>query len=85
MQEDKQILCNALAKVMKKLRGTKSLSLFASEYGISTSIISNAERGQKDPQFTTLYKLAEAYNISFIDFMKLVIKELPQDFTLIDK
>lgn len=85
MQDNKQILCNALAKVMKKLRGSKSLSLFASEYDISTSIICNAERGLKDPQLTTLYKLSEAYNIQFDKFIKLIMEELPEGFTLIDK
>ena len=84
-KDNKQILCNALAKVMKKLRGSKSLSTFASEYGLSTSIICNAERGLKDPQLTTLYKLSEAYNIPFDKFIQLIMNELPEGYTLIDK
>lgn len=84
-KNSKQILCNALAKTMKKLRGSKSLSTFASEYGISTSIVCNAERGLKDPQLTTLYKLSEAYNIPFDKFIQLITDELPEGFTLIDK
>lgn len=84
-KDNKQILCNALAKVMKKLRGLKSLSTFASEYGLSTSIICNAERGLKDPQLTTLYKLSEAYNIPFDKFIQLIMNELPEGYTLIDK
>lgn len=85
MQTNKQILLNALAKVMRKLRGKKSQFILGSEYEISTSIISNAERGLKDPQLTTLYKLSEAYNIPFDEFIKLIMAELPEGFSLLEQ
>ena len=80
----KRTILNALALTMKELRGNKSQFIFSSENDISTSIISCAERGLKDPQLTTLFKLAEAYNISIDDFMKLIIDKLPDNFSLIE-
>ena len=43
--------------------------MFGSENDISLSIISSVERGIKDPQFSTLYRLSEACNISFVEFI----------------
>ena len=81
----KEIIKQALAELVKELRGNKSQFLFASENDISTSIISNIERGLKDPQLTTLFKLAEAFGLSFDEFIKLLINKLPKDFYLIEK
>ena len=61
------------------------LKTFASENDISGSIISTVERGIKDPQTTTLFKLAEAFNMKTWQFVKLIEDELPNDFSLIDK
>ena len=83
--KNKKILLNALAETMKELRGEKSQFILASENDISISIISQAERALKDPQLTTLFKLAEAYNIDLDVFMKTIIKKLPKGFSLIEK
>ena len=81
MQTDnKQQIRNSLAKVMKRLRGVKSQFIFSSENEIPLSIISTAERGLKDPQLTTLFKLAEAYNLSLSEFIKMIENELPKGF-----
>ncbi len=87
MQHDskKKIILNALARTVKKLRGTKSQFMFASENDISTSIISTIERGLKDPQLTTIFKLSEAFDLDICEFIKLIKEELPDDFYLIDK
>ncbi len=93
MQEDnkksiklkKQQVMNALADTMKDLRGEKSQFIFCSENDISTSIISTAERGKKDPQLTTLFRIAEAYGISVVDFLAKICAKLPSDFEMIDK
>ena len=87
MQEidNKQILLNSLAKCTQELRGDKSQFILASEYEISTSIISTIERGLKDPQLTTVFKLAEALNIEPYEFIKRIQDGLPKDFSLTDK
>lgn len=81
----KNLIMKTLGKNIKKLRGEKSQFLLASENDISISIISTVERGIKDPQFTTLYKIAEALNIKTWELVKLVEEQLPKGFSLIDK
>jgi len=85
MQNKKTIILNALAKTLKKLRGNRSQFIFSSENDISISIISTIERGLKDPQLTTLYKIANALNMSLSDFIKELENNLPENFSLIDK
>lgn len=85
MQDKKKIILNALAKTTKKLRGEQSQFMFASENDISISIISTIERGLKDPQLTTLYKISEALNMNLSDFIKELEQNLPQNFTIIEK
>lgn len=87
MQEidNKQLLLNSLAKCTQELRGDKSQFILASEYEISTSIINTIERGLKDPQLTTVFKLAEALNIEPYEFIKRIQDGLPKDFSLTDK
>ncbi len=85
MQENKKkIVCDALAKTVKKLRGDKSRYMHCAEYGISTSILSNIERALKDPQLTTLMKLAESFGLKFSEFAKLLENELPDNFSFYD-
>ena len=86
MQEisKKEIICITAGKILKKLRGSQSQFMFGSENDISVSIINTLERGIKDPQLTTVFKIAEALNIKASDFVKLVEEELPDDFYLID-
>lgn len=87
MQVDKkkQMILKALAKKVKELRGEQSQFMLASKNDISGSIISTVERGIKDPQTTTLFKIAEAFNMKTWQFVKLFEDELPKDFSLIDK
>ncbi len=85
MQDDKKkIILNALAKATRKLRGEKSQYLLGAEYNISTSLLSTLERGLKDPQLTTLFNLAYAFNIPISEFIKKIECELPKNFTLDD-
>ena len=81
----KQLVLDALAKVVKELRGSKSQFMLASDNDISVSIISMVERGLKDPQFTTLLKLSEALNIEPVEFLNKIICNLPDNFSMIDK
>lgn len=74
-----------LGENIQRLRGDKSQFILSSENDISCSIISTVERGLKDPQFTTLFKIAEALNIKTSELIKLVENELPKNFSMIDK
>lgn len=83
--EQKKLIKQALSKVVLKLKGTKSNFIFGSENDISTSILSTIEHGKKDPQLTTIFRLAEAFDISASDFIKMINDELPKDFYFIEK
>jgi len=86
MQEEKRkIILNAIARTVKRLRGDKSQFIFGAEYDIASSIISDIERGVKDPQLTTLMKLAAACGLSISEFMLEFEKELPAGFTIFDE
>lgn len=84
VNDRKHILLNKLAIVIKQLRGSKSQFMVASEYDISTSIISTIERSKKDPQYTTLYKLSEALGVKPSKLMAMIEDILPENFTMID-
>ncbi len=83
--KNKKLILEALAKITKELRGDKSQFMFCSENDISTSIISTVERVLKDPQITTVFKIAEAFDMKTSEFIKLIENELPEDFSLIEK
>lgn len=83
--DNKQKILKALAIITKELRKDKSQFLLSSENDISVSILSTIERGLKDPQLTTIFKLAEALEIKPHEFIKLIEDKLPKDFSMIDK
>ncbi len=85
IEENKKLILQALAKLTKELRGDKSQFMFCSENDISTSIISTIERVMKDPQLTTVFKIAEAFDMKPSEFIKLIEDELPENFSLIEK
>lgn len=85
VEKKKQMILKTLARKVRELKGEQSQFMLASENDISGSIISTVERGLKDPQTTTLFKLAEAFNMKTWQFVKLIEDELPNDFSLIDK
>ena len=86
MQDEKKIIIlEAIAKTVKKLRGDKSQFMLGAEYDIPSSVISDIERAVKDPQLTTLVKLAGAFNLSISEFMKEFEKELPLNFVIYEE
>ena len=84
-EKRKKLIMKILGENIQRLRGDKSQFILSSENDISCSIISTVERGLKDPQFTTLFKIAEALNIKTSELVKLVENELPKNFSMIDK
>ncbi len=81
---NKKLIFIAAGKVLKKYRQKKSNYMLGAEYDISTSLLSNIERGLKDPQLSTVFKLSEALGIRPYEFVKEVEENLPKNFTLIE-
>ncbi len=90
MQEDfeiqKQKLRNAVSKAVKRLRlsQNKSISGISAEIMMTKSLWADLEKGKKDPQLSTVWRIAEALNIPIEKFISEIKKELDSDFTLID-
>ena len=85
MQEYKKTyIKQALAKTVKRLRGNKSQFMLGAEFDIPSFVISDIERGVKDPQLTTLFKFANAFNIKPSVFIKEIERDLPDNFNICD-
>lgn len=80
-------LFEATGRVIRRLRLKTGLSvnLFAYENDLQKSMISRLEHGLNEPKLSSLWKIAEALNINPADFIGEIRKELPKDFSFIDK
>ncbi len=83
MQAKKQKLQNAIAKVVKEHR-TKSITKSADEIGMGKSMWADLENGIKDPQLSTVWRIAEGLDIKPHVLIKLVENNLGEDFSFIE-
>ncbi len=87
LTKKKQILMNAVSVVIKDLvkNSGKSGRKISEEYDIGLGVISKLERKlTTDIKFSTVWKLANAFDISPLEIVKLIINELPDDFNFYD-
>lgn len=82
----KQELLSIIGQLIKekRLEKEKGILLLGYEYDVSGSSIMLLERGQRDVQVTTLWKLANAFGMSFSEFIQEVESRLPEGFKLIE-
>ena len=82
MEKKKKILFKAIGKVVKRKRKAlnKGINKFSFEYDIGNGLLSRLENGQSDTKISTLWKLANAFDIKFSDMAILIEKELAHDF-----
>lgn len=75
---------NALAKIIKSHRQELHLSMTESSRKIklTKSIWSNLEAGDRDPQLSTIWRMAEALNIPLSQIIIELEQELGKDFFL---
>ena len=83
---NQKILLKTIGKLVKEKRQrlNKGILLFSYEYDIPNSSLAQLEKGNRDVQISTLWKLSEALGMTFPNFIKEVEKRLPQNFKLID-
>ena len=62
----------------------KGINLFSYEYGIGNGILSKLEKGYADSRISTLWKLANAFGYKCSELIKMVEKELPNNFNFYD-
>ncbi len=85
LESNKKFILTALAKTLKELRGSESQFQFSNKSDVSIDIISKCERGLKDPQLTTLYKLAEGVDMTLTEFVAKIEQNIPLGISLIEK
>ena len=83
MQELKKELQKAVANVVKNQR-KKSITKSADEIGMGKSLWADLENGIKDPQISTLWRIAEGLDMKPHILIKLVEEELREDFSFIE-
>ena len=84
MQVQKNKLQYVLGKIIKKYRADKSINQLSNEIELSKSIWSDLEKGKKDIQFTTFWRIAEALNIAPHKLIKDIENELDEEFSFIE-
>lgn len=82
----KELLLSVIGSLIREKRTeqNKGILLFSYEYDISNSSIAMLEKGKRDVQITTLWKLANALGMSFSEFVMELERRLPPNFKLID-
>lgn len=82
----KELLLSVIGNLIREKRTeqNKGILLFSYEYDISNSSIAMLEKGKRDVQITTLWKLANALGMSFSEFAMELERRLPPNFKLID-
>lgn len=82
MDDKKAILLKAIGRAVFKKRSEikKGINKFSYEYDIGNGLLSRLENGKTDVKITTLYKIANAFEMKFTDFALLIEKELPKGF-----
>ncbi len=83
MQELKLELQKAIAKVVREHR-TKSITKSADEIAMGKSMWADLENGIKDPQFSTLWRIAEGLEIKPHILVEMIEKELGEGFSFIE-
>ena len=81
-KKQKAILLKAVGNVVHNQRTKlkRGINRFSFEYDIGNGLLSRLENGTSDTKISTLWKLADAFEIKFSEFAKLVEKELPENF-----
>lgn len=72
-----------IAKVVKKSR-TKSITKSSDEIGMHKAIWADLEKGNKDPQLSTLWRIAEGLDLKPHTLVKMIEEELGENFSFLE-
>lgn len=83
----KTMLLNAIGEIIheKRMKKGKGILLHSYEYDLPSNSLERIEKGLRDPQISTLWKIVNSLDMSFTDFITLLNKKLPDDFKLTDE
>ena len=83
MQELKNKFQKAIAKVVREHR-TKSITKSADDIAMGKSMWADLENGIKDPQFSTLWRIAEGLDIKPHILVKMIEDEVGEEFSFLE-
>lgn len=86
LKSSKKLLQQAVAKIVKKhrLAQNKSLSKISAKIIMTKSMWNDLEKGIKDPQLSTIWRVSEALDIPVDKLICEIKTELGADFSLTD-
>lgn len=85
LEAKKKLVCKAVGEKIKSLRGSKGIILLSYEYDLSSGSLQKIEKGTRDPQLTTLWRISEALGIPFWQLIKEIQDDLSENFSFYDK
>ena len=84
MQERKMELQKALAATIKKYRKEQSISQLANEIDLSKSIWAGIEKGERDVQLSTFWRIAEGLDVRPSGLLRAIENKLGSDFSFLE-
>lgn len=84
MQDNKIKLIKVIGKIIRQHRKNKSISKLSNEIDLSKSIWSEVEKGNKDIQISTFWRIAEGLNIKPSELLSEIENELGKNFSFIE-
>jgi|GEM_PF-5361234 len=81
LEYKKKIFKRAAGKVVRKLRGDMGIIALYNLSGLPAPSLTRMEKGESDPQFSTICRLAHVHNMKCSDLVRMIEEELPNDFT----
>ena len=84
LSANKELLLKTVGKLVKskRLELGKGILLHSYEYDIPSSSLNLIEKGLRDVQLTTLWKISNSFGMSLSEFIKIIETELPDNFEL---
>ena len=85
MQEKKEKFQKLLAETLKNYRENVakiSISKASDQIALTKSVWSNVEAGSRDPQLTTIWRMAESLNVPLSVIIKKIEDKLGSDYFL---
>ena len=83
MQEIRKVFQEKVAKVVKQSR-TKSITKSSDEIGMHKTIWATLEKGTKDPQLSTVWRIAEGLDMKPHELIKKIEDELGENFSFLE-
>lgn len=82
----KEVLLKTIGDIIKERRQklNKGILLLSYEYDIPNTSLAQLEKGNRDVQISTLWKLIDALGMSFPEFVNELTSRLPKNFKMID-